>query len=178
MSAAIGAERLLELAIARRNLRTVTARGGFVADTRTYWDIAVLQVAWLVACAVEPVLLDRPFIAPLAALAIALLLACQALRYWAVTTLGDRWNLRIVVVPGEAAVTDGPYRFVRHPNYLAVLVETSRCRSCTRRGSPPPSFFALAVPVMARRMRARGGRRSPVTPTTGTRSPAGREVLP
>lgn len=151
--AAIGAERLLELAIARRNLNAVTARGGFVADTRSYWDIAVLQVAWLAACAAEPVLLERPFIAPLAALAIALLLACQALRYWAVNTLGDRWNLRIVVVPGEAAVTDGPYRFVRHPNYLAVLVEYLALPLVHTAWLTAAVFFALAIPVMARRMR-------------------------
>jgi methyltransferase len=150
---AIGAERLLELAIARRNLKAVTARGGFVADPRTYWDTAVLQAVWLAACAAEPVVLERPFIAPLAALAIAVLLACQALRYWAVNTLGDRWNLRIVVVPGEPAVTDGPYRFVRHPNYLAVLVEYLALPLVHAAWLTTAVFFALAVPVMARRMR-------------------------
>jgi methyltransferase len=150
---AIGAERLLELAIARRNLRSASARGGFVADRRTYWDVAALQVAWLAACAAEPILLGRPFVAPLAALAIALLLACQALRYWAVLTLGDRWNLRIVVVPGEAAVTEGPYRFVRHPNYLAVFVEFLALPLVHTAWLTAAVFFALAVPVMARRIR-------------------------
>jgi methyltransferase len=151
--AAIGAERLLELAIARRNLKAVTARGGFVADTRTYWDITVLQVVWLAACAAEPILLVRPFIAPLAAIMIALLVACQALRYWAVLTLGDRWNLRIVVVPGEAAVTNGPYRLIRHPNYLAVLVEFLALPLVHTAWLTATVFFALAVPVMVRRMR-------------------------
>ena len=151
--AAVGAERLLELVIARRNLNAVAARGGFVAETRTFWDTAVLQVVWLAACAVEPILVERPFIAPLAALAIALLIACQALRYWAVLTLGDRWNLRIVVVPGEAVVTRGPYRFVRHPNYLAVLVEFLALPLVHTAWITAAVFFALAVPVTARRVR-------------------------
>jgi len=45
------------------------------------------------------------------------------LRYWAIASLGDRWNVRVIVVPGEALVVSGPYRYVRHPNYLAVAVE-------------------------------------------------------
>ena len=47
----------------------------------------------------------------------------QALRYWAITTLGPRWNTRVIVLPGSAPVTGGPYRFVRHPNYVAVVAE-------------------------------------------------------
>jgi methyltransferase len=45
------------------------------------------------------------------------------LRYWAVATLGERWNTRVLVVPGEPAVTGGPYRYLRHPNYVAVALE-------------------------------------------------------
>ena len=49
----------------------------------------------------------------------------MALRYWAIATLGERWNTRVIVVPGAPAVTAGPYRFLRHPNYLAVVVEVA-----------------------------------------------------
>jgi methyltransferase len=52
-----------------------------------------------------------------------LALAAQGLRYWAIATLGRRWNVRVIVVPGLAAVHDGPYRFMRHPNYVAVVLE-------------------------------------------------------
>ncbi len=52
-----------------------------------------------------------------------MVLGAQALRYWAIATLGWRWNTRIVVVPGTAPVTAGPYRWVRHPNYVAVIAE-------------------------------------------------------
>jgi methyltransferase len=150
---AVAAERLLELAIARGNLRSASARGGFVADRRTYWDVAVMQVAWLAACAAEPLLLPRPFIAPLAIPMLVLLVACQALRYWAVLTLGDRWNLRIVVVPGEPVVTDGPYRFVRHPNYLAVLVEFVALPLVHTAWLSAVVFAALGALVTFRRIR-------------------------
>ena len=45
------------------------------------------------------------------------------MRYWAIRTLGERWNTRILFVPGDAPVTSGPYRWVRHPNYVAVILE-------------------------------------------------------
>ncbi len=121
--AAFAVERLLEVAIARRNLASVRERGGFVAERGTTGDAVVVQVAWMVACAAEAVLLRRPFVPVVAAPLLLLLAAAMALRYWSVVTLGDRWNLAVVVVPGEAMVTAGPYRWVRHPNYLAVLVE-------------------------------------------------------
>jgi len=50
-------------------------------------------------------------------------LAAQALRWWCIRTLGPQWNTRIIVVPGLALVGGGPYRFFRHPNYVAVVVE-------------------------------------------------------
>jgi methyltransferase len=49
----------------------------------------------------------------------------MALRYWAISTLGDRWTTRIFVVPGEPPVVGGPYRYLRHPNYLAVIAEVA-----------------------------------------------------
>ncbi len=121
--AAVAAERLLEVVIARRNLARVSRRGGVVAEAASYRVAVVVQVAWLAACGAEAVLLRRPFVPVLAAPLLLLLAAAMALRYWSVVTLGDRWNLRIVVVPGEPAITTGPYRWARHPNYLAVLVE-------------------------------------------------------
>ena len=54
---------------------------------------------------------------------LALALACQALRWWVITTLGPRWNTRVIVVPGLPRVTGGPFRFLPHPNYLAVVLE-------------------------------------------------------
>jgi len=54
---------------------------------------------------------------------LALVVASQALRWWCVATLGPRWNTRVIVVPGLPLVRSGPYRLLRHPNYVAVVVE-------------------------------------------------------
>ena len=122
--AAWGAERLLEVALSRRNARRALARGGIEVEGRGFYAGMVLVHATLFwAAPLEVVLLARPFLPALAAGATAVLAAAMALRYWAVATLGDRWNTRIIVVPGEPAVTGGPYRFVRHPNYVAVALE-------------------------------------------------------
>ena len=75
------------------------------------------------ACPLEVWLLDRPFLPPLAAAAGLALALTMALRYWVIATLGDRWCTRVLVPPGEPRITGGPYRFLRHPNYLAVAVE-------------------------------------------------------
>jgi len=118
------AERLVEVLIARRNLVAARARGGFVAESRSLWPIAVFQAVWLLACPSEVFLLERPWISSVGFPALALVGVAMALRYWAVATLGDRWNIHTVVVPGAPLATGGPYRFVRHPNYLALVVET------------------------------------------------------
>jgi len=54
---------------------------------------------------------------------IALAIACQGLRWWCITSLGQRWNTRVIIVPGLAPVVKGPYRFFKHPNYVAVVLE-------------------------------------------------------
>lgn len=121
--AAIGLERVGELALSRRNARLAMERGGVEVGQAHYRVMAVMHTVFLLACVAEVVLLDRPFPGLLGYLALALALASQALRYWAITTLGPRWNVRIIFVPGEGPVTGGPYRLVRHPNYVAVVLE-------------------------------------------------------
>jgi methyltransferase len=82
-----------------------------------------LHTVFFIACALEVVLLDRPFFPRLAVPMLGLVVLTQLLRYWVVFTLGKRWNVRVIVVPGMPAVRSGPFRFLRHPNYLAVVVE-------------------------------------------------------
>jgi methyltransferase len=119
----LAAERLAELVVSSRNARRALAAGGVEAGRGHYPAMVLFHLAFLLACALEPVLLPRawPAAAALAALAAALL--AQALRWWAVVTLRGRWTTRIVVLPGAAPVTGGPYRWLRHPNYLAVALE-------------------------------------------------------
>jgi methyltransferase len=120
---AVATERGVELVLSARNARLARERGGVETGQGHYPVMAVFHGLFLVACALEVVLLRRPFPGALGWLALAAVLAAQALRYWAIATLGWRWNTRIVVVPGAPPVTGGPYRFVRHPNYVAVIAE-------------------------------------------------------
>lgn len=120
------AERLVELALTRRHQRRLRARGGRIVTEGDPWTpMIVLHTGLLVAAPLEVVLLERPFVAWIGFPALGALVATQALRWWTIRTLGDRWTARIVVVPGEEPVTGGPFRWLRHPNYLAVIVEVA-----------------------------------------------------
>jgi methyltransferase len=121
--ALLALERLGELALSRRNARRAFARGGREVGQRHYRVMALFHSGFLVACAAAPWLQPRPFPGALGWVALAGALAAQALRYWAIASLGERWNVRIIVVPGAAPVVRGPYRWVRHPNYIAVALE-------------------------------------------------------
>ena len=118
-------ERLAELILTRRNAARLRARGGFEAGQAHYPAMVVLHTGLLVAAPLEVWMMDRPLIPPLAIAGLVTLVATMSLRYWAITTLGDRWTTQVFVVPGEAPVRGGPYRWLRHPNYLAVLVEVA-----------------------------------------------------
>ncbi len=116
-------ERLAELVVARRNLAWARARGGVEHGRGHYPWIVAAHVALLVAAPTEVWLLDRPFLPALGWPMLAVVLLAQALRWWCVATLGRQWNTRVVVVPGLPLVSSGPYRWVRHPNYVAVVAE-------------------------------------------------------
>ena len=115
--------RLFELRVAARNRRRLLERGGIeVAPGHYPWMVA-LHTALLVSCPLEVWFLNRPFLPVLAGAMLFLLIVAAALRWWVISTLDGRWTTRIVVLPGVAPVTGGPYRFLRHPNYLAVILE-------------------------------------------------------
>ena len=83
----------------------------------------VMHSLFLPSCALEVWVLSRPWRPALGFSMLALVALTMALRYWAISTLGRRWNTRVVIVPGRELVSGGPYRWMRHPNYLAVVVE-------------------------------------------------------
>ena len=116
-------ERLVELWLSARNLRWARARGGVVHGAADYRRMVVVHAAFPLACVLEAwrTGTHAPWLLSEAALGLAV--GAQALRYWSIATLGRRWNTRIVVLPGEPPVVRGPYRFLRHPNYLAVAIE-------------------------------------------------------
>lgn len=121
--ALVGVERLAEMVVAKRNAAWSFAHGG-IETGRGHWPFMVaLHLGLLVGALAEVWLLDRPFIPWLGWTMLVLLIAAQALRWWCIATLGRQWNARVIVVPGAPRVTSGPYRWFRHPNYVAVVVE-------------------------------------------------------
>lgn len=120
---AVALERLVELVVSRRNRAWSRTRGGVEFGAGHYPVMVILHSGLLVGCLVESIALHRPFIAALGWPMLAIVLAAQGLRWWCITTLGPQWNTRVVVVPGATRVTGGPYRFLSHPNYVAVVAE-------------------------------------------------------
>lgn len=110
-------QRLGELVLARRNTNRLLARGAVEVGARHYPLIVGLHGAWLAGLWVLG--WDQPVSMPWLALFIVL----QLLRVWVITTLGERWTTRIVVLPGASLVRRGPYRFLDHPNYAVVVAE-------------------------------------------------------
>ena len=111
-------QRLGELLLANRNTRRLKAQGAVEIGAGHYPLIALLHTAWLLAVLW---LLPAPLEISWPWLAIFVLL--QAARIWVISSLGPYWTTRIISVPGAPLVRRGPYRFVRHPNYLVVAGE-------------------------------------------------------
>jgi len=120
---AVGIERLAELIVAKRNAQWAFGRGGKEFGHNHYPVMVTIHTALLVGCVVEVWALHRPFIPWLGWPMLAVAALSQVLRWWCVTTLGRRWNTRVIVVPNAALVRQGPYRWLHHPNYVAVVAE-------------------------------------------------------
>jgi methyltransferase len=120
---AVGAERLVELVVAKRNLAWSRGRGGYEVGFAHYPLMVALHTALLAGALSEAWWGDRPFLPALGWPMLAVVVAAQAFRWWCITTLGPQWNTRIVVIPGAARIAGGPYRWLAHPNYVAVVAE-------------------------------------------------------
>ena len=121
--AAVGAGRILELWISRRNQQRLVAKGAAPLSEPNYpWMVGVHTVV-LISAGLEVLLLNRPFIPALAISMSILFILANALRWWVIRILGDHWNVHLVDSTRLGVVTTGPYRWVRHPNYLGVFVE-------------------------------------------------------
>jgi methyltransferase len=117
------AVRFVELGVAKRNRVWAMERGGVESGAEHYPLMVALHTALFVGCLLEVPLADRPFLPWLGWPMLALLAGAHALRWWCIRTLGPQWNTRVLRVPDVPLVTGGPYRWLRHPNYVAVVVE-------------------------------------------------------
>lgn len=119
----VAAERAVELVVSRRNEAWLRARGAVEVGADHYPAMVIVHAAFLVACPLEVWRFGRNVVPALAATGLVTLAAAQGLRWWVVATLGRRWTTRVLCLPRTTPVTTGPFRFLSHPNYLAVAVE-------------------------------------------------------
>jgi methyltransferase len=119
----VALERLAELVVSQRNSAWSRAHGGVEFGARHYPAMVILHTGLLTGCLLETAALHRPFIPALGWPLLVIVVAAQGLRWWCIATLGRQWNTRVVVIPGAPRITSGPYRFVSHPNYVAVVAE-------------------------------------------------------
>lgn len=121
--AAVAAERLAELIVSKRNARWAFAHGGKEFGRGHYPVMVIIHAGLLIGCVLEVWLLDRPFVPWLGWTMLAVVVAAQVLRWWCIATLGKRWNTLVIVLPEAPLVRSGPYRWLHHPNYVAVVAE-------------------------------------------------------
>ncbi len=120
---AVGALRLVEMRISRRRQRALAARGVARAVEPRFPLMVALHVSILAGSALEVWYGNRPLHPALAAPMLALVALANGLRFWVIRTLGPHWNVHVMGSLKLGVVSSGPYRFIRHPNYVAVWVE-------------------------------------------------------
>jgi methyltransferase len=121
----VALDRLVEMAYSRHNQRRMTARGARKVYDPVFAGMVALHVGYLCAAPLEVLLLGRPFLPWLGWPMFAIFLAANALRIWAIRSLSVHWNMQIVASQSLGAVETGPYRWIRHPNYVAIFLEVA-----------------------------------------------------
>ena len=113
---------LLEAVISRKNETHLRSLGANEPAGDVYRAMQVAYPAGFVAMLLEGWWRQPPITAAVV-LGFGIFLAAKLLKYWAMATLGSRWTFRVLVPPGSRSIESGPYRFARHPNYVAVTGE-------------------------------------------------------
>ncbi len=116
-------QRLVEVRLSDRHKAEILKRGGQEHGDNLLGAVKVLQVSWWIAMIAEVWYLDRPFVPALAAVALTATIAGQILRYLSMQALEWRWTLPIMTMSGMPVVESGVYRYLRHPNWLGVILE-------------------------------------------------------
>jgi len=146
--AAVACVRLGELWLARRNTRALLAAGAVERGSGHYPLIVAVHAGWLAA-----IVLAVPDTAQVSWPLIGVYLALQLLRVWVLASLGRFWTTRIITLPGAPLVRRGPYRFIRHPNYLLVAAEIAVLPLAFGAWQVAALFSVLNAAVLAWRIR-------------------------
>ena len=120
---AVAALRVFELNLSRKRTAALIDVGALKVPEPHFRSMVALHSGILIGCLIEAWLRARPPGAALTLSMLALVLAANALRLWVIATLGRHWNVRIIASLPLGVISQGPFRFIRHPNYLAVFVE-------------------------------------------------------
>ena len=165
MLALVAAQRISELRLAKRNQAWAESQGGRLIQEPYYPAFFVLHVGWLVGWLAEA-WLRGPSLGPGWWAALVGFCLAEGLRYWAIASLGTRWNTKVIVIDGLAPIRSGPYRFIAHPNYVAVAIELAcvplifgawiTAAVCTLLNAA--LLLGLRIPTEARAVREAGGR--------------------
>ncbi len=115
-------QRLVELVIAKKNEKKSIAAGGVEYDKKGYSGIVIMHIMFFISLFAEYFYFEHS-LNKFWIIFLILFIAAQGLRYWAIISLGSMWNTRIIIVPGSKLVKSGPYKYFRHPNYMAVITE-------------------------------------------------------
>jgi methyltransferase len=119
----VALERLVELRLSRQNESQLYRLGAREHAAGHFIAMQLLHTLWLVSIVLEVTLLRPSFQPALSAVAALCFGLGQCLRFAAIHALGARWTVRVLTLPGTAPVTRGIYRYLRHPNYLGVVLE-------------------------------------------------------
>ena len=144
----VALQRLAELIYARRNTQRLLTAGGKEAGSAHYPLFIILHGSWLLALFVLV-----PADAPIHWGLIGLFVALQMGRIWVIASLGGRWTTRVITLPNAPLVRRGPYRWLRHPNYLIVAAEIAVLPLAFGAWQIALVFTALNLPLLAYRIR-------------------------
>lgn len=115
-------QRLVELIIAKRNEKWMRNQGAFEAGAGHYPIMVMMHISFFISLLLEVLVINKP-LSPLWIPLLSLFLIAQIARVWCLTSLGKFWNTKIILLPGAEVVKKGPYKFIRHPNYVIVTTE-------------------------------------------------------
>ena len=150
--ALIALQRVLELLLSRRHERALRAKGAYERGAGHYPAIVGLHAGWLISMLLEGWVRGAE-LSILWPFWLALFVGGQALRYWAILSLGERWTTRLIILPGVSLVKRGPYKHVQHPNYLAVALEIFSAPLIFDASFTALAFTVLNVGVLLLRIR-------------------------